>query len=108
MPSSLHPQAKFDPIPPDLDLHALVENTPNFRWALRVPLHKLTNLSQEDFEKVVLRHVIQGGQPLIIEKCDVKLLPQLFSVGWLEQNYNKKGRVQRKYSSLPRDDGQAR
>ena len=23
MPTSLHPQAKFDPIPPDLDLHSM-------------------------------------------------------------------------------------
>lgn len=91
MPTSLHPQAKFDPIPPDLDFHSLVESSPNLNWAVRVPLNKLMNLSQQDFERVVFKHVIAGGQPLVIEQCNAKLPTDLFSARWLQNTYNAKG-----------------
>jgi hypothetical protein len=90
MPSSLHPQAKFDPIPPDLDLRGLVDRTDNFEWALRVPAARLRTLGPHEFEKLVLIHVMQGGRPLVIEKWNDRLPRDLFSIKWLEETYNKK------------------
>ncbi|KAH6610980.1 domain containing [Trichoderma cornu-damae] len=90
MPSAQHPQAKFDPIPPDLDLPSLVDRTPNFRWAQRVSRSQIRSLGQQDFEKLVAIHVIAGGKPLVIEGWDAALPPSLFSVGWLESAYDKK------------------
>ncbi|ROT40310.1 hypothetical protein SODALDRAFT_321683 [Sodiomyces alkalinus F11] len=90
MRASLHPQAKFDPIPPDLDLYGLVDRCANFEWVLRISIHQIRNLGPEEFEKLVLLHVIQGGKPLVIEGWDEVLPPSLFSAQWLEQNLDKK------------------
>ncbi|KAK1241622.1 hypothetical protein MKX08_001596 [Trichoderma sp. CBMAI-0020] len=90
MPSAQHPQAKFDPIPPDLDLHSLVDRTPNFRWVQRVSRSQINSLGQQDFEKLVAIHVIAGGKPLVIEGWDDALPSSLFSAGWLENTYDKK------------------
>ncbi|KAL5606974.1 uncharacterized protein BROUX77_004167 [Berkeleyomyces rouxiae] len=90
MPTPLYPQAKFDPIPPDIDLHKLVEATANFEWVLRVSASQIKNLSQQEFEKLVLLHVVQGGRPLVIDKWNEALPSDLFSVDWLEKNYDKK------------------
>ncbi|KAL2891997.1 AT hook domain-containing protein [Ceratocystis lukuohia] len=90
MRTALHPQAKFDPIPPDLDLHNLIQTTPNFEWVLRVSVAQIRNLGQQELEKLVLLHVIQGGRPLVIEKWNEALPSDIFSVEWLEEKYDKK------------------
>ena len=90
MPTSLHPQAKFDPIPPDLDLHHLVDSTNNFQWARRITVQQMQRLSPQDFENLVLQFVIKGGRPLVISGWDQLLPKNLFSVGWLEHAYDKK------------------
>lgn len=90
MPPASHPQAKFDPISPDLNLHSLVEEVPNLKWAQRVSRTQLRNLGSQEFEKLVLMHVIVGGKPLVIEGFDAVLPKWLFSPGWLEQQYDKK------------------
>ncbi|KAJ6441708.1 Protein rds1 [Purpureocillium lavendulum] len=90
MPTALHPQAKFDPIPPDLDLPALVDRTPNFKWVQRVSRTQIRNLGQQEFEKLVQIHVIAGGKPLVIDGWDSVLPGELFSVEWLERTYDKK------------------
>lgn len=95
---SLHPQAKFDPIPPDLDLHALVENTPNFDWVKRISATQIRNIGQCEFEKLVLFHVIQGGKPLVIEKWNDRLPKSFFSAQWVESTYDKK---RKSCSALP-------
>ena len=91
----MHPQAKFDPIPPDLDLQSLVDRTPNFDWVKRISAAQIRNIGQREFEKFVLSYVVQGGKPLVIEKWNDRLPKSLFSVDWLERTYNKK----RKWSS---------
>ena len=93
MPAPLHPQAKFDPIPPDLDLHDVVENNPNFSWVLRISLAQIRNLSQQEFENLVNIHVIQQGKPLVISGWDEVLPKDLFNAAWLEATYNKKREV---------------
>ncbi|KAK0634731.1 hypothetical protein B0T17DRAFT_594533 [Bombardia bombarda] len=90
MPTPLHPQAKFDPIPPDLDLHSLVENTPNFQWVTRISAAQIRNIGPQEFEKLVLLHVIHGGKPLVIERWGDRLPKSLFSAEWLETTQNKK------------------
>ncbi|KAI1820546.1 hypothetical protein F4861DRAFT_522550 [Xylaria intraflava] len=85
-----HPQAKFDPIPPDLDLHALVDQVPNFDWVTRISLAQLRRLGPVGFEKLVHLHVIEGGRPLVIEGWDRALPKDLFSATWLEETYDKK------------------
>lgn len=95
MPPAQHPQAKFDPIPPYLDLSSLVDSTPNFKWVQRVSRAQIRNLGQQEFEKLVSIHVIAGGKPLVIDGWG-EVLPQwLFNVDWLEKTYDKK----RKHSS---------
>ncbi|SPQ20331.1 f10f1bf6-704a-42f0-a39a-08db30bad628 [Thermothielavioides terrestris] len=89
-PVAQHPQAKFDPIPPDLDLHALVERTPNFHWVLRISAAQIRNIGPQEFEKLVFLHVVHGGKPLVIEKWNDRLPKSLFGVEWLEATYNKK------------------
>ncbi|TQW03230.1 c-module-binding factor [Cordyceps javanica] len=90
MPAASHPQAKFDPISPDLDLHSLVDEVPNLKWAQRVSLSQLRSLGPQEFEKLVLVHVITGGKPLVIEGFDAVLPKWLFSSEWLEKKYDKK------------------
>jgi len=90
MPSSMHPQAKFDPIPPNFDLHALVDRTPNFKWVQRVSRNQIRNLGPQEFEQLVLIHVIIGGKPLVVDGWDALLSQDLFSAKWLEHTYDKK------------------
>ncbi|KAI1381259.1 hypothetical protein F4677DRAFT_402535 [Hypoxylon crocopeplum] len=90
MPTTLHPQAKFDPIPPDLDLHSLVDQTPNFDWVVRVSTAQIKRLGPSGFEKLVQLHVIEGGRPLVIEGWNRALPESLFSANWLEKTYDKK------------------
>lgn len=95
MPAASHPQAKFDPISPSLDLHSLVDEVPNLKWAQRVTRTQLRNLGPLEFEKLVLMHVILGGKPLVIDGLDAVLPKWLFSAEWLEKNYDKKGEIKR-------------
>ncbi|KAI1471680.1 uncharacterized protein F4812DRAFT_415090 [Daldinia caldariorum] len=90
MPTALHPQAKFDPIPPDLDLHSLVDRTPNFDWVVRISTAQIRRLGPSGFEKLVQLHVIEGGRPLVIEGWNKVLPNDLFSATWLEKTYDKK------------------
>ncbi|KAI0910194.1 hypothetical protein F4823DRAFT_562103 [Ustulina deusta] len=90
MRRALHPQAKFDPIPPDLDLHTLVDRTPNFDWVTRISIAQIRRLGPAGFEKLVQLHVIEGGRPLVIEGWDRVLPNDLFSSTWLKNTYDKK------------------
>ncbi|CAK7565659.1 MAG: hypothetical protein SEPTF4163_003582 [Sporothrix epigloea] len=86
----MHPQAKFVPISPDLDLHALVQDTPNFEWASHISASEIFVLGQQQFEKLVSIHVIDGGKPLVIKEWNEQLPSELFSAKWLEETYNRK------------------
>ena len=90
MPTAQHPQAKFDPIPPDLDLPILVERTPNFHWAQRISAAQIRNIGPQEFEKLVFLHVIHNGKPLGIEKWNDRLPKSLFGAEWLEGTHGKK------------------
>lgn len=102
MSPPVHPQARFDPFPPDLDLPELVENAPPFRWAQRITLQQIDTLGQERFEKLVLSHVIQGGKPLVIEGWKDVLPTGVFTANWLEHNYGDKRMNVHMFASAPK------
>ena len=89
MPSQ-RPSAAFDPIPPDLDLAALVEQTPNFEYVTRVSCDMIEAQSMEAFEKLVLLHVIIGGKPLVIEGFQHRMDEWTFTSQWLKDNCGSK------------------
>ncbi|KAH8899471.1 hypothetical protein GQ53DRAFT_677069 [Thozetella sp. PMI_491] len=90
MAPAMFPQAKFDPIPPDLDLDDLVDRTPNFEWVTRVSAASIRGLDPQDFEQLVQYHVVQAGKPLIIEHWNDRLPASLFSRDWIEATCDKK------------------
>ena len=89
MPAS-RSQAAFEPIPPDLDLGALVEQTENFQYVTRIHASMIDIQGMEAFEKLVSLHVISGGRPLVVEGFQEKLDPWTFSTKWLRDNEGKK------------------
>ena len=84
------PCAAFDPISPDLDLAALVEETPNFEYVVRISCDMIEHQGLEAFEKLVLLHVIIGGKPLVIEGWQNRLDQWTFTSQWLRDNHGKK------------------
>lgn len=77
------------PISPDLDLSALVENTPNFDYVTRLPRAMLEEHSNQSLEQLVLLHVVIGGKPLIIEGWENSIDPGLFGSAWLQSYLDK-------------------
>lgn len=90
MRSTYPSPAGFDPIPPELDLPKLVEETDNFKWAQRVSRSQMQELGQREFEDFITSHVVIGGKPLVIEGWEDVLPADLFNVDWLEATYDKK------------------
>lgn len=90
MPPSNHPQAQFVPVPPDLDLNALVSKTPNFDYITRISYETLQQLTSLSLEQLVLRDVVIGGKPLVLEGWDGRLPSDFFSSAWLQENVGKK------------------
>ena len=84
------PRAAFEPIPPDIDLYALVESTETFEFAVRIHCDAINEQGLENFEKLVLLHVILGGKPLVIEGYETRLENRIFSEQWLRDNYSAK------------------
>lgn len=84
------PSASFEPISPDLDLAALVEETPNFEYVVRISYDMIESQGLEAFEKLVLLHVIIGGKPLVIEGFHRQLDSWSFASQWLQDNLGKK------------------
>lgn len=84
------PSAAFDPIPPDLDLASLVEETPNFEYVTRISCDMIEAQGLEAFDKLVLLHVILGGKPLVVEGFQHRLDEWTFTSQWLRDNFGKK------------------
>ena len=98
------PSAAFDPIPPDLDLARLVEETPNFEYVTRISCDMIDEQGMESFDKLVLLHVILGGKPLVIEGFNNRLDEWTFTCQWLQDNCGKKfeqARVLNKQQNMP-------
>ncbi len=98
------PSAAFDPIPPDLDLPRLVEETPNFEYVTRISCDMIEEQGLESFDKLVLLHVILGGKPLVIEGFNYRLDEWTFTSQWLQDNCGKnfeQARVLNKRQNMP-------
>ncbi|KAI9835565.1 MAG: hypothetical protein M1819_002016 [Sarea resinae] len=89
MPAQL-PRASFEPIPPDLDLDALVESTPNFHYVTRITVDMIEERGRDEFEKLVMAHVLKGGKPLVIEGFQDRWDQSLFSPQWLRSRHGTK------------------
>ncbi|KAL9089881.1 MAG: hypothetical protein Q9159_002238 [Coniocarpon cinnabarinum] len=103
MPSA-RARASFEPIPPDFDLKALVEETSHFQYVDRISCDMIDQQGIEAFDKLVLLHVIIGGKPLVIDGYDSRLDEWTFSSKWLQDNHGAKVETARnitKAESLP-------
>ncbi|KAF1976133.1 hypothetical protein BU23DRAFT_529392 [Bimuria novae-zelandiae CBS 107.79] len=89
MPAS-RPRASFEPIPPDFDVRTFVETADNFQYADRISYEMIADNGIEQFEKLVLLHVILGGKPLVIDGFEEVLDPWCFTPGWLRDNLGDK------------------
>ncbi|KAF2199691.1 hypothetical protein GQ43DRAFT_482240 [Delitschia confertaspora ATCC 74209] len=89
MPAA-RPRASFEPIPPDFDVRTFVETADNFQYVDRISYEMIANNGIEQFEKLVLLHVIIGGKPLVIDGFEEVLDPWTFTPTWLRDNCGDK------------------
>ncbi|KAE9965238.1 hypothetical protein EG328_009887 [Venturia inaequalis] len=89
MPAS-RPRASFEPIAPDFDLRELVETTENFQYVDRISCDTIEEQGLEQFEKLILLHVVIGGKPLVVDGFEEKLDPWTFTPKWLKDNHGDK------------------
>ncbi|KAL2819942.1 hypothetical protein BDW59DRAFT_119432 [Aspergillus cavernicola] len=84
------PRAAFEPLSPELDVPELIASTPNFEEVVRINCDAIDDNGLENFEKLVLLHVIVRGLPLVVEGFDKKLDSSIFSEKWLRNHYSAK------------------
>lgn len=84
------PQASFEPIPPDFDVQALVEATEHFQYVDRISVDMIKQQGVDQFEKLVLLHVVIGGKPLVVDGFEDVLDPWTFTPEWLAANCGDK------------------
>jgi hypothetical protein len=89
MPTS-RPCAAFEPISPDFDVKKLVESTPTFDYVPRIHVDMVNFKGPSEFERLVRKHVILGGKPLIVEGYESKLDRWTFALQWLRDNCSAK------------------
>ncbi|KAJ5542013.1 hypothetical protein N7461_008016 [Penicillium sp. DV-2018c] len=80
----------FEPLSPRLDIDRVVETTPNFEFAVKITCDAVDEFPLEQFERLVLYHVVLTGRPLVIEGFQQRLDKNLFSEKWLRGNYSSK------------------
>jgi hypothetical protein len=81
----------FEPLSPVLDIHRVVESTPNFEFAMEITCDSIEEFPLEDFERLVLFQVVLSGRPLVIRGFHQRLDKSIFSEKWLREKYAKKG-----------------
>ncbi|KAF4551667.1 Hypothetical protein D9617_12g035550 [Elsinoe fawcettii] len=84
------PRAQFEPIPHNLNLKRLVEAYEHFEFCPRIHNDDITRHGLDKFEKLVKKHVIAEGKPLVIEGFQKILDPWTFSAKWLKDNVGDK------------------
>ena len=62
------PSAAFDPIPPDLDLARLAEETLNLKDVTAILYNIIDKHGMESLHLPVQLHLILNGKPLVIER----------------------------------------
>ncbi|KAJ5501660.1 hypothetical protein N7453_006477 [Penicillium expansum] len=80
----------FEPLSPLLDIHRVVESTPNFEFAMDISYDSIEEFPLEDFERLVLFQVVLSGRPLVIRGFHHRLDKGIFSEKWLREKYAKK------------------
>ncbi|EAW10061.1 putative JmjC domain protein [Aspergillus clavatus NRRL 1] len=93
------PRAAFEPIPPNLDVAALVDSTPNFEYVVRIDCNAIDEHGLGNFEKLVRLHVILGGKPLVVEGFHERLDHSVFSETWLRMHHSDKTETARNLST---------
>jgi hypothetical protein len=81
------PRASFEPIPPDLDITDLVNSTDNFQFVDRVAFDVIARMDPDKFERLVTKHCIIMGKPLVIDGYEGQLDPWIFNPKWLSDNH---------------------
>ncbi|KAF2223540.1 hypothetical protein BDZ85DRAFT_217286, partial [Elsinoe ampelina] len=84
------PRAQFEPIPPNLNLTRLVEAYEHFDFCPRITYQDILLHGVERFEKLVKKHVVTDGKPLVVEGFEKELDPWTFSAKWLKDNVGDK------------------
>ena len=107
MPSSRR-RAAFEPISPDFDAGALVEETENFYFVDRIDVDMIEKNGMEQFEKLVTLHVIIGGKPLVVEGFQDILDPWTFTPRWLQDNHGDKSKLELRHRKVGTDSPQSR
>lgn len=87
------PRAAFEPISPDLDIPALVDATPNFKFATKIHCNAIDRMGLGAFEKLVQLCVVQGGTPLVVEGFNESLDSSIFSEEWLRTHHGGKSKL---------------
>jgi hypothetical protein len=90
---AVRPRASFEPIPTDFDVRTFVETADNFQYVDRISYEMIASNGIEQFEKLVLLHVIIGGKPLVIDGFEEVLEPWAFTPSWLIENHGDKGEL---------------
>lgn len=89
---SVKNKARFEAIPPDLDVEKLIRGTPNFVALPRVDATQLLDdETLANLQTYIQQHVIEGGEPLVIENWHRRAdWPRwMFNPDWLVQNHGK-------------------
>ncbi|KAF2155679.1 JmjC domain protein, partial [Myriangium duriaei CBS 260.36] len=89
MPSQ-RPRAQFEPIAPNLSLPKLVEAYEHFDFCPRITFEAIKENGVDNFEKLVRKHVITEGKPLVVEGFQNELDRWTFSSKWLKDNVGDK------------------
>jgi hypothetical protein len=97
--------ASFEPLPPDFDVRTIVEETDNFQYVDRISRETIEENGIDQFEKLVLLHVIIGGKPLVIDGFEEKLDPWTFQRRWLVDNHGDKSESISILSDVPWEIG---
>lgn len=79
--------ASFEPFPPDLDVHSLVESNESMRFVDRISCDSIDKEPLEALERLVLIWVVLLGRPLVIDGFQKYIDRKLFSPQWLSQNH---------------------
>ena len=82
-------KATFKPIPPNLNIAELIQNTSNFETVTRIDARMINAESMKDVEAYIQDHVIGKGLPLVFENWHLRedWPSWIFNMQWLKENH---------------------
>jgi hypothetical protein len=83
---------KFTPIPPHVDIPAVVNSTPNFQWAHRED-SRLHAAPYHQLNRIVGAVTLEQGLPIVVDNWHLRgdWNAAVFSHEWLERQYGDEG-----------------